>query len=392
MEKRVTVWVCHFADRKALQLQWTDPDTGRTKTRSARTDKEEEAERARSDLEYELNHGKYQEASRLTWERFRELFEAEYLASRRLNTQLGYEDTLDAFEDICQPARLRSISERTVSQFAAGLRERESSRGKGNQPSTIKVRLQHLGTALRWAVQQKMLPACPHFPSVKVPKKRPQPVPPESFERLYAKTSDPQMQALVLCGWLAGLRRCEALALEREPADLAPYVDLARNRIILPAAFAKADEDQWVPLDPVLRKALLALPDYGPRFFRFVAKDGHELNLNTIGQKVAKLAAQAGVKLTLHGLRRGFGCRYAGKVPAQVLQRLMRHSNIKITMDYYANVDQAVEEAILGQANGCKPNSSPNSRPETASEMEATAEANSSLERRTDGTGEGAIR
>lgn len=53
----------------------------------------------------------------------------------------------------------------------------------------------------------------------------------------------------------------------------------------------------------------------------------------------------------MHWLRKGFGCRYAGKV----LQRLTRHSNIKTTMDYYANVDAAVEEAILGpQRNGLR--------------------------------------
>jgi len=27
----------------------------------------------------------------------------------------------------------------------------------------------------------------------------------------------------------------------------------------------------------------------------------------------------------------------------------MRHSDIKITMDYYANVDQAVEDAVFGK-------------------------------------------
>jgi hypothetical protein len=54
------------------------------------------------------------------------------------------------------------------------------------------------------------------------------------------------------------------------------------------------------------------------------------------------------VRLTMHTLRKGFGCRYAGRVPAQVLQKLMRHRNIKTTMDYYANVDAAVEEAVLG--------------------------------------------
>jgi len=47
-------------------------------------------------------------------------------------------------------------------------------------------------------------------------------------------------------------------------------------------------------------------------------------------------------------LRKGFGCRYAGKVPAQVLQKLMRHASIRTTMDFYANVDAAVEEAVFG--------------------------------------------
>jgi integrase len=50
----------------------------------------------------------------------------------------------------------------------------------------------------------------------------------------------------------------------------------------------------------------------------------------------------------MHSLRKGFGCRYAGKVPAQVLQRLMRHADIKTTLEYYANVDEAVEAAVFG--------------------------------------------
>jgi integrase len=344
-DKRVKVWVQHFKDRKSLVLQWVDPDTGRRKSRTAQTDDPKEAEQARADLEYELNHGRYQEASRMAWERFRELFEAEHVAPLRLNTHQVYRATLDAFEEICQPARLRSISERTLSQFAKGLGE--SKRQK--QPSSVRVRLQFLRTALRWAVAQKMLPACPRFPVIKVPKKRPQPIPAESFERLFAKAPDAQMQALLLCGWLAGLRRSEALALERNPTNTVPYLDLAHDRIVLPAEFAKAVEDQWVPLDPVLRQALLALPENGKKFFYFRAYDGHELSENTVGQRVAALAAKAGVKLTMHSLRKGFGCRYAGKVPAQVLQKLTRHADITTTMDYYANVDEAAVQAILGE-------------------------------------------
>jgi integrase len=72
-----------------------------------------------------------------------------------------------------------------------------------------------------------------------------------------------------------------------------------------------------------------------------------------------EVARQAGVKLTMKSLRKGFGCRYAGKVPAQVRQKLMRHSNIAITMDYYANVDDAVEEAVLGPRRNTSRNSTP---------------------------------
>jgi hypothetical protein len=38
-------------------LQWIDLESGRRKSRSAGTDNEKDAEKARADLEYELNHG-----------------------------------------------------------------------------------------------------------------------------------------------------------------------------------------------------------------------------------------------------------------------------------------------------------------------------------------------
>jgi hypothetical protein len=38
--------------------------------------------------------------------------------------------------------------------------------------------------------------------------------------------------------------------------------------------------------------------------------------------------------------------RYAAVVPAPVLQRLMRHSDIKTTLGFYANVDDVLDDAI----------------------------------------------
>jgi integrase len=347
---RVHVWVQEFKGRKYLYLQWHDPHTGDRKTRSTGTADPRAAEQQRADLEYQLNHGLYGVRSELSWNKFRELFEAEYVAGKRKNTQRNYAATLDLFEQLCCPKKLRLVTERTVSAFAAGLRQQPGrARGStGMAASTIKVRLQFLHTALSWAVEQKLLAEVPKFPMIKVPKKNPQPVPAESFERMLEKAADPQLRAYLLCGWLAGLRLNEALALEREPSEQAPWLDAPHHRIVLPAEFVKADRDQWVPLDPALREALDTLPRQGKKVFRFRDRHGRPLTDIGVCYRIRALAKQAGVRLSMKTLRAGFGCRYAGRVPAQVLQKLMRHSNLAITMTYYANVDAAVMEAVLG--------------------------------------------
>jgi integrase len=352
-------------------LQWIDPDTGKRKSKSAETADEEKAETARADLEYELNNGLHKEASRMSWERFREAFEAEYLPNLRPGTRKSYRVVLDSFERLCSPKSVRSVTERTVSAYVAGMRKMPV-RGKaalGLDPYTMHVRLRFLHGVLAWAVNQKLISAVPRFPTVKYRKKKPQPVPAESFERLLLKTENNlQMRSFVLCGWLAGLRLAEAFNLEWDATDEAPYLDLARNRIILPAGFVKAVEDQWLPLDPLLREALEALPRQGRKVFRFT--DGRAwsvdnpaadrlVTVEAVAQRIVRLARKAGVKLTMKVLRRGFGCRYAGKVSAHVLQRLMRHSDLRITMDYYANIDQAVEEAVLGPQRNTSRNTPP---------------------------------
>jgi integrase len=373
-EKRVTVWVQHMADRPYLVLQWHDPDTGQRKSKSAGTCNPMDAEQLRADLEYELNHGKYQEASRMTWERFRELFEDEYLSNLRPKTRQRYEDVFNLFENLAKPTRLKLVTERTVSGFAALLRQKETHGRTGMMPSTIRVTLQFLRTALNWAVEQKMLPTCPTFPAVKVPRKKPQPIPAESFEKLLDKAPDLNTRVFLLTGWLAGLRLSEAQALEWEPTEEAPYLDLARGRIVLPAGFVKSAEDQWVPLDATLQEALNQLPRCGPKVFQFVATDGHPLTSNGVSERIIRLAKKAGVRLSMHALRKGFGCYFAGKVPAQVLQKLMRHGDIKTTMTYYANVDDAAVQAIL-QRNSSR-NSEAIRAPEPAELPRGLADAN----------------
>jgi integrase len=328
----------------------------------------------RTELEYELNHGLHQEASRMSWEKFRELFEAEYFPSCREDTRKVFTTVFNHFERLCHPTSLRSISARTISQFKAAIHKQPGRLDKaGWSPWTVKVRLQFLRTALNWAVEQKLIPECPHFDSVRVPKTKPRPVPAEPVEKLLAK-ADEQLRAFLLCGWLAGLRRKEALLLEWEETDSAPWVDLARRRIWLPAGFVKGVEDQWVPLDPQLVEVLSALPRHGRKVFRFDNYLGEPLTLSGVSLMITKLAKSAGVKLNMKTLRKAFGSRYAGKVPAQVLQKLMRHANITTTMDFYANIDQAVEDAVFGGDCNTDRNTPLNRREDTGDGVDASQE------------------
>ncbi|MBL8799771.1 MAG: site-specific integrase [Planctomycetia bacterium] len=203
---------------------------------------------------------------------------------------------------------------------------------------------------MAWAVEQKLLPEVPKFPKVQVPKKKPQPIPAESFEKLLDKAPNDLWRAYLLSGWWGALRLSEALWLEWEPSETVPWLDPAGNRIVRPAVFAKSDADQWVPLHPVLREALEALPKIDKRVFPFRSwKTGGPLTRNGVTNRVLTLAKKAGVKLSMHWLRKGFGCRAAkvfGKTGAAMLHELMRHSSMQVTMDYYASVDDALQDAI----------------------------------------------
>src|SRR5215468_9622197 len=97
-KKRVVVWVQLFGDRDYLMLQWHDPVTGKRKSKSAGTCNPLEAEKKRADLEYELNHGLHHEPVKVSWQRFRDVFEAEYLPGVRPKTQQLYRRVLDQFE------------------------------------------------------------------------------------------------------------------------------------------------------------------------------------------------------------------------------------------------------------------------------------------------------
>ena len=329
-----------------------DPDTRKKHYETASAD-EEEAEEARVLRQDELRKGKFLKASNMTWTEFRELFNREKISGMRPDTQDGFSYGLDLFEEVCAPPKLSSIDERMRSAFAGELRKRRGkARGATMLPSTIKAYLTYIKIALNWAVRMKIIPFRPALPPIKLPKRMPRPVPAEWFDKVLALAPDADYRLLMMFGWYAGMRLRESFLVEWEETQKAPWVDFDNNKIHFPAAFSKSWRDDMVPLDPILKEAILAHPRRGPRIVVLRnLRNGSVLTparWRTPSVLFQRLARRAGVPMSFHTLRKGFGCRHAAKQPAQVLQRLMRHARISLTMAFYVNVDDAVMAAILG--------------------------------------------
>jgi integrase len=323
-------------DRRFFKLEWVEPDTGRRRSRSARTADASIAQKARTDLEYELNHGLAREPSKMPWDKFRQVYEDEKLAGAREATRKKAGYVFDSFAEVAHPKNLGVVNERMLSLYTTRLRE------NGYKPATIRGHLAYLRAALRWAADQKLIPAAPKVVMPKLPKKKIiRKIVAEEFERLLQFAPDDCWAAFLSTAWHTGMRRNEMLDLAWESDSGRPWVDFSQRRIWIPAAYNKSDADQWVPLHPELA-AVLALRQQTLGKIFPLSESPRE-----VSRKFTRIARKAGLKITLHDLRRSFGSRYAAVVPAPVLQRLMRHADIKTTLAYYTNVDDVLEEAIL---------------------------------------------
>jgi integrase len=333
--ERVTVYVLRPKDRPIWQLQWVDPDTGKRRTKSAGAGDPEAAERARADLEYELNHGLAREPSKMPWAEFRRQYEQEKLATLRQGTRDKAGSIFDSFESFIGNLTLGDINERVISRYAVRLRER------GRKAPTVHGHMAYLRAALEWAADQKLIAAAPTVVMPKLPKKiKIRKIVAEEFERLLAASPTEEWRAFLCVGWYSGMRRTEMLDLHWRGDEGMPWIDFAQNRIRIPAEYNKSDADQWVPLHPELAEVLGPFRKDRGRMFRLGRCP------DIVSKKFRRIARKAGLRITLHDLRRSFGSRYAAVVPAQVLQRLMRHKSIQTTLDFYTDLDDVLDEAI----------------------------------------------
>jgi len=389
----IRVKVTKYADRRFWIMYYIDPITEKPVTRSTKKTNRREAEREAAKWEADLRAGRYHAETRITWNDFRQRYEAEKLASLAENTQTAAASAMNHLERILDPKRLASLTSAAMSRFQADLR------AEGMIDTTIAAHLGHLRAALSWGVSMGMIHTVPEMSRPKRAKgrvlMRGRPITAEEFERMAEKVGkvrprDAKIWQRYLTGlWLSGLRLEESLAVSWNP-DAAFRVDLSGKhpRFRIYAEAEKGHRDRLLPMTPDFAVFLLETPEadrQGPVFKLTGRWTGKPITPKRVSRIISAIGREAGVIVnrtpkavkyaSAHDLRRAFGTRWARRVKSATLQRLMRHRSIETTHKYYVDLDADEMAEELWQLSESI-NTSINTRPTSAphSDMGATRE------------------
>lgn len=202
---------------------------------------------------------------------------------------------------------------------------------------------------------------------------------PEEEARFLEVIEEDRLGTAFLLDLATGLRRGELLALRWSDVDLKEgtiHVNRTIVRVVAdngPAKTALVYQEpktkhgrRAVPIPEALlpelkahkarqaQEKLLLGPAYEDNGLVFCAEDGRPLDPASFGKHFAKLAAKAGISgATLHSLRHTYATRLleANEHP-KVVQELLGHSNIAMTLDTYSHVMPELKKAAAAKLNG----------------------------------------
>jgi len=368
MSDEIHVTVSSYGDGRNLMMVYKDPISGRKVARSSGTTNRREAERRAAVWQDELNSGRYQSPSKLTWAEFRRRYAAERLEAMPEATQVAYRVARDHFQRLIDPDRLAKLTPQVMSRFQADARR------EGMKATTLARHLRHIKAALRWAERQGMIAKAPAIEMPKLPKgqslAKHRPPTAEEFDRMLAAVPKvrphdaPQWERLLRGLWLSGLRLGEAVALDWN--DGVFVLDTMGKHPVfrIEAIGQKSRRSELAPCTPDFAEWILAeTPEaerLGKVFPLIDPKTGKPYAVLTVGPVVSEIGRKAGVVVGesekvervdgrlvrrpvkqfagAHDLRRAFCTRWAMKVKTPVLQRLARHAHISTTMGYYVHL------------------------------------------------------
>lgn len=270
MTDRARVHVVSRPDRKYLTLRYIDPVTGKRHSKSAKTHRRSEAERAAARWEREIEEGASLSPSRATWSDFEEQVELDYVGSLATSSADRLRLVMRSYFSAAKPARMSAVSSDTIKQWVRHLRRR------GVSEATVKSYSATLKAVLEWACETGCLDRVPAFPKAKrgrssdakTPMKG-RPITDAEFQGMrnavesVAGSERADCWLRLLDGlWLSGLRLSEALSLQWERSEEAMSVETSgrHTMLVVPAKSEKGNRDRLLPIAPQFADFLTETP------------------------------------------------------------------------------------------------------------------------------------
>ncbi|WP_425399981.1 tyrosine-type recombinase/integrase [Aeoliella sp.] len=379
MNSEIKVYVIDKG-RKYWYMKYTNPLDGSEESKSTKCSDYNNALKAAAKWEADLQEGRYERSSRMSWERFISHYTENALGDLAAATSYGYLLALEKFSDRFHPKKLGDLTTPRITSLVTKLR------AEGLSEASIASVLRGLKRAARWAHGEGLLTKIPSF---KMPKSvrgqkrmKGRPVTAEEFERMEQAAKKvigakgTASWRFYLRGlWESGLRLGESLKLSWDDRPGAIVVDFAGRRPLLriPGAAQKKGTDQLLPITPEFARHLETVPEPERRGWVFRPLDDsgepYSRSRHAVGPVVTRIGKKAGVVVdertkwekdeegnqvdvvvrkfaSAHDLRRGFGFRWSRRVMPPVLQELMRHASIQTTMEFYVgqNAESTADE------------------------------------------------
>lgn len=287
---------------------------------------------------------------RTQWSVFRQQFLDDVASTKATNTKAQYIRAFDQFQAIVHPGYVDAITTETVDKFIAkrlrGKIDSDTKETKRPEPSTVNKELRHLRAALRKAHRWGMTLDVPTFAMLREPERDPYFVDDAAFAALYGACGSQTRpegrhylaadwwKALLVFAYMTGWRVGEILDLRRDDLDL----DAGTARV--DADSTKGRREARIELHPVVIDHLRAIVGFGPFVFDW---PHHE---RTLWADFATLKETAGLDFAgaFHRLRFGFANANVDSLPADLLQKLMRHRDQKTTR-YYINAAERMKRS-----------------------------------------------
>lgn len=242
--------------------------------------------------------------------------------------------------------------------------------------SARSVHIMHvvLHAALKQAMREGMVPsnAADAVSPPRVERHEITPPTPDEMAQVLDAIRGHRLFALYLLDWATGLRRGESLALRWQDVDLERgTISIARNLIrshehgLVFTEPKTSLSRRTVPLPPIAARELLAHKArqdaekesmdsaYEDQGLVFATPNGRPIDPDNASHTFKRLLAQAGLPdYRLHDLRHAFASHllYLGIHP-KVVQALLGHSTINLTMNTYSHLTPGLMEQAAAQLN-----------------------------------------